>query len=699
MQTDGSSSSADLAGGQAGDGPFPCAQDCDGVCIANQCIPTSGPCVTNADCDSDFVCYCAAGGDGGACGGVCIPWGVVHTFDPTCGSPTVGTFPSSTIELEESCHWDDLPTYGFGEKPLVGDLDHDGKPEIVFAFMDPETMYETGYLIAVHADDCSEVWRYPLSDFSGAPALADVDGDGFAEIFFSASGGNSQVPIILDHGGAVLAMGAPETFGVFGGSIANVDGVGGPEMITGGSAFRFQKGSAMLQTLFFRDIPPPFITVSVFADMDGDGKSEAVTGIEVFDGVTGANKTPTTLENFYSVDAEHTAVADFNGDGYPDLALVLPETNLYGISVFDYHNNKIIFGPYVWNAIDHSGSASGGAPTIDDFDGDGVPDIAIASQSNLCVHSLACAQNPRPASCSDEGVLWCKRISDLSSGFAGSTSFDFNADGIPEIVYRDECWLRIYEGSTGEVLYAQSMTSITGTDSPVVADVDRDGHADIVVGADTLTDFVDPSIYYNNAAPEVDTKTPWSGAKHGVFVFHDPMNRWPATRPIWSGHAYHITEIDDDLSVPPHEKPSWLAHNTYRRNAQAYVPSGRLPDLTARRATSTSNHGMDCSQVFWVSASVCNRGAHSVAAGLHGTFYVGDPRSGAATGVCTATTTQRLDPGTCQSVSCPWKSPPQGPQDLWFRTDDDGTLFPSTPECNSANDVAHLPSTCSGGST
>src|SRR5437763_15189399 len=81
----------------------------------------------------------------------------------------------------------------------------------------------------------------------------------------------------------------------------------------------------------------------------------------------------------------------------------------------------------------------------------------------------------------DPGVLWQKQTHDQSSGGTGSSVFDFNGDGKAEVVYRDECWLRVMNGPDGKTVFAQSITSGTALEMPVVADVDNDGHADLIV--------------------------------------------------------------------------------------------------------------------------------------------------------------------------------------------------------------------------
>src|SRR5205814_1966921 len=127
-------------------------------------------------------------------------------------------------------------------------------------------------------------------------------------------------------------------------------------------------------------------TMSLFADMDGNGTPELVTGTAVYDGLTGADKTPANLAAL-GAPGGYPAIADFNGDGKPDIALVQSATGQQKVSVFDYANNKVIFGPFTVQ-----GGGWGGTPTIGDYDGDGVPDIGLSSNNNYYVYALKCAK-------------------------------------------------------------------------------------------------------------------------------------------------------------------------------------------------------------------------------------------------------------------------------------------------------------------
>ena len=57
-----------------------------------------------------------------------------------------------------------------------------------------------------------------------------------------------------------------------------------------------------------------------------------------------------------------------------------------------------------------------------------------------------------PAVAPADTVLWFKQTQDCSSAFTGSSVFDFDGNGKAEIVYADELYMRIYDGTTGEIL-------------------------------------------------------------------------------------------------------------------------------------------------------------------------------------------------------------------------------------------------------
>ena len=420
------------------------------------------------------------------------------------------------------------------------------------------------------------------------------------------------------------------------------------------------------------------------ADIDGDHRPEVILGRQILDGLTGADKTPPSLRALPGPPAL-AAVADFNSDQHPDLVLVqsISLGSVTTVSVHDLARAKVIFGPYRLQG------SSLGPPLVGDVDGDGVPEIAVADKSLYRVFSLKCAGESAPAPCVDDGVLWQRPIQDVSSGITGSTMFDFNGDGTPEIVHRDECWLRIYHGRDGHTLFAASVTSSTWLETPVVADVDADGHADIVVSADSggSEHGVCPN------APEEDTGAPFQGYIGGIFVYHGPKGGWQPTRNVWNQHSYHITNINDDLTVPAEESDNWKSFNSYRQNA-ALGGDARfaLPDASARAAPGIDQpQQTDCDVAWTLRALLCNRGASPLPGGTPASFYRSDPRLAGTEPLCTGSSSAPIAPGSCQEIQCDWLKPTREIIDLWLRVNDDGAGAHPARECKNTNNVLQLP--------
>ncbi|MCS6913354.1 MAG: VCBS repeat-containing protein [Myxococcales bacterium] len=673
--------------------PGPCHADREcpaGMrCYERACIPDHGTCCQDDDCQNDTRCSAQRTREGGMCG-VCIPY-KPGEFDPMCQGQGF-----SAMEFRppmDRCKWPPAgmtpPAREVVMTPLVIDLDGDGKPEIVFA---PQQGSSPARLVAIRGHNCA-----PLYDVdAGLQAFAqlaagDLDGDRRPEIVGllagGAQGGGRRVAVFAGQTGQKLAESATAYeingagFDCSGPAIADLDGDGTPEIVVAATVLRWNKPMGRLDVLWSRPTPAgTWGTLSLANDMDGDGKLEVVTGTRIYDGLSGADKTPSVM-NALTIGG-YPAIGDFNKDGHPDLVFVQSQNGNQRVAVVDVKNNAFLMNPTPipggW----------GGPPTVADFDGDGKPEFGTAGPSHYYVFSLDCLANPPPAKCrgSLPGVLWQSQTKDRSSGGTASSVFDFNGDGRPEVVYRDECWLRVYDGRDGRTLFARSVTSGTALEMPVVADVDNDGHADLVVPSDSIQG---PG-YCHDQTPEPGTGLMHTGPTQGVFVLRDPMNRWMPSRAMWNQHTYHITNINDDGTLPRRERENWLIFNNYRQNVQGLstmpVPQG---DLTGRGIQPVERG--DCVKVEKLHVQMCNRGSATVAAGVPGTFYAMDPRMGASMPICTARTRQPLAPGQCEVVSCDWLNPPRGSKDLWFRANDDGMGGRPEGQCKNKNDLAFLP--------
>lgn len=407
--------------------------------------------------------------------------------------------------------------------PAVIDLNMDGISDIVFGATDSRGggYVEVGFLRALSGADGSELFTIedPSQWVNTASSVAagDIDGDGLPEILACAST-STQLMAFENDGTFKWVSPVLEPINWGAPALADLDGDGTPEIVIGrqaldhdGNLLWVGTGGQGQQTSG---------GVPLVADIDLDGLPNVVAGNTVYtwDGQIAYS---TALSD------GHNAVANFDGDPEAEVVLV-SDGSVY---LLDTDMSTI------WSQL-LPGGEGGGPPTIADLDGDGYPDIAIADARNYTVYGT------------NGNEMWTQSIRNSSSLVAGTSAFDFEGDGSVELVCRDETTLRVYRGSDGLVLWQTPMSSCVWNEYPVVADVDGDGHAEMVVVAN------------DNCS---------RGPQRGVYVFGGAADGWAATRGIWNQYNYHITNVADDGTIPAVESNNWEIYNNYRQSAAGVV--------------------------------------------------------------------------------------------------------------------------------
>ena len=418
----------------------------------------------------------------------------------------------------------------------------------------------------------------------------------------------------------------------------------------------------------------------------------------------------------------HVAVADFGAYGTglpatnPELAVVTSGT----VRV------QAVDGELAMPPVSVIGGGSGGPPTVSDFDGDGLPEVAVAAKGAYSIYDIDCGPMPRPNGVCPAGacdnltscppyVAWSRASQDFSSSVTGSSVFDFEADGSSEVVYGDECFTRVYDGSSGEVLFSQFRSSCTWYENPIVADVDGDFRAELVTPSNKACssdgkgrtceqlnpDGVDPlwnglrcknnsdcisgncdgglcrcaavseccaakdatactTAGYKCVPPE-SSGDPSKGntcrAAHpegvsGIRVYADANDLWVNSRRIWNQHAYAVTHINENGTVPKTSQWSNNWDDPTLNNFRQNVPGE--PNATGiGDATAGASDAIVCQGTSAkMLVDICNRGALAIGSGMPVGFYVDDKL------VCSTATTQSLFPSDCEQVECVWTSPP-----------------------------------------
>lgn len=529
----------------------------------------------------------------------------------------------------------------------VADLDYDGVPEIVS-------------VVSYRSGDNNRDGRIRIHDNRGV-------------VLFTSG----NLPLADNEGGNLQNNKNSAV------TIANLDGSGLPELVVGNDAFtlrlanrsvinpdtgatetrevpvidRHFAGTGLGETGLHAQGP-----ISCAADVLGDEDLEIIAGSTIY----ALPRPPVTCpggtaeEQAFCNDELHVVQQLEREGGNPDGFCAIAD--VLGASVGDapgrgnppdavpevilIHNGRLLVWQREGNAfrsdpvidLDLELGSLGGAPNVDDFDGDGFPEIGTAFRDGYAMMDLQSPTAECPAwpglvpsttrwlapgtevdatgdptgnaigantarnvsgSCDEDadcgGVAsgfacneelgacvcehngWRRGTQDGSSRVTGSSVFDFNGDGAAEVIYNDECYFRVYEGLTGNVLFIESSESRTRVEYPVVADADNDGNAEILFAVSNESNFC-----ASRASTNINTEPGLANNyNNGIESWSDSSDLWVAARRIWNQHAYHVTNITENAQVPRIEPKGWVEtnsrfYNTYRSNPRNF---GVAPDL------------------------------------------------------------------------------------------------------------------------
>ena len=645
------------------------------ICSFNTCVTPGNVCIDASECaDSEYCEYSLGEPEmmGGMCqGGVmpatgkCLPSppkcmdGQEPGDPPTCLAACEYVPPPGTFKPAVKYHWNKATVM---MAPIVVQLDDDNCdmlvderdiPEIVFTTFVGGVYQDNGTIRVLSIVDGAivEKWTYNagMSDpIAPGRELAggNIDGEPGNEVVACTTTG--KVKAFRGDGSLLWTSTYKGGCGMV--SLADLDQDGSVEVVVQGAVLDGKTGST--ETMLAGG------GLNVPSDIDGDGQLDIVHARGAFTAAGGVMAT-TGLEGSYP------AVADFDLDGKAEVAVIANGgANLpHHLVVWRYSPGMPGDVEVIRGGIDINGTLSpalcpmgsagntkgGGPPTVADFNGDGTPDVAVAGGVGYAVFDGKKLMDPMVAG--KDTFLWIKQTQDCSSAATGSSVFDFDGDGSAEVVYSDEIRLRVYKGSDGTVLWNTCNTTGTLVEYPLVADVDSDGHADIV------------AVSNNYSSIQCD------GTKQtGVRVFGDSKGEWVRTRRVWNQHDYHVTNVEEGGEIPAVEPTNWQQPglNNFRQNVQ---PQGEFsaPDLiVALRLQCPPNP-------YGLIGRVRNVGEASVPGGVPVYFYEGDPDMGGVL-LGMGTTKKVLYPAEAEDVVLELPNPPPGVEDgtstVWVVVDD-----------------------------
>lgn len=609
---------------------------------------------------------------------------------------TPPAFPQFTMALDFSSPDE---TTNHLSRMAVGDLNRDGKPEIV-------TMNRyTDRLFILNGSD-GTIQHQATVDFdpNWEVAIANLDDDDCGEIFFfghfDPPGSNNDGYYIFAYDcnlnfiwrTAEKLRGDPINYG-----LADFDGDGKVELYVKDEIYDAHTGTRLVKSTgssWTRINGGP-----VAVDMLGDDKLELVLGCAIYSVDLGARTKDsgslTLLKSWpdYYIRNEYnaTSVADYNLDGHLDV-LASGSTDSHGdnttVFFWDVFNNTMltysdpIAGKItIFACPDQTGEYykdgwknGTGRINIGDLDGDGQLNASYVSGKYL----YALDENLQP-------LPWSpKLVNEETSGHTGCTLFDFNGDGKSEIVYRDERFLYIINGEDGSIYNQQACVSRTNREYPIVADVDADGSTELCV----TCGFDDQKSIDNFC------NLNYSRYSH-VRVFKSGGDPWVPARRVWNQHGYFNVNVNDDLTIPIKQQKHHLVFSTGSCTAgpnrplntflnqtpflnQDGCPTYKSPDLAYVDNSLVVNQPTCPGKTFTVSFQITNQGDIGLSGTVPITFYNGDPtKTGAIKLNTIQVTLNNFDVGTIVPLNDVSVSGPGGPFTLYIVLNDGGTTVPT----------------------
>ena len=484
-------------------------------------------------------------------------------------------------------------------------------------------------------------------------AIGDVDGDGLPEVVVASNpsyASHSLYPeeairvAVFNHDGTLAWVSEPRTDGTLLGcgratcvetsvpTLVDINQDGVVEIILGTGIYDGRDGTAWEMPEDWEDTMIPIVV-----DLDKDGQHEVITRGAIYE-------QDLTLRCTFGWLASYPAAADMDGDGDGEVVL----TGAGNIEIFD-DQCRLQQHTYIGD------SGRGGPATIADYDGDGQPEIGVASARYYFVYE------------SDLSEAWRMPVQDYTSNETGSSVYDFDGDGYAEVVYAGERSLWVYSGIDGTVrLQDATQSSCTYIEYPMVVDIDGDEQVEIVV---------------------VDG--------NGMRVLGDRDNGWVPGRQVWNQHAYSIFNVNDDLSIPAYNESNWPEYNSFRSSDQR-LNNGDGANLVDAVPVQVDVCEVECDRdTVQVTLRAANQGLADARDGVSWSIYA-EREDGTRTllevvpaevtlrsGYTTEGLTFRFDMGDLPTGS------------LVVVADDDGTGVGTIEECDETNNELVLEGLCS----
>lgn len=491
------------------------------------------------------------------------------------------------------------------------------------------------------------VWRRAGLDTLGDVALADLDGDGSAEVLLMTTRNQAPFTVQID---ALRPDGTLKWQASYVGqtqlasnnsahlSVGDVDGDGVGDVVQQQDylhVFSGVDGHQLFQTLVAPANTGPDSTVVL--DVDGDGANE----------VLGCSSAGAYLVNRFgaivwqsagfAVNGGTFSVVDLDLDGFPEQ--VFP--NSFQLVAFDARTGvrKTLPGTSIR-------SAEFAVPGVGALRQDGLPYLALGDNGT----DSTVAYGP------DASLLWLRQLvgqhGALGSAYT-TTLADLRGLGRPQVIANSNSVpFTLQDGRNGAPLLAVPAGPLSSSQvffadrHPVVADIAGDGRAQVAVGATGSS----LDSWSSDGAPLYG---------QGVLVFSSA--HWKKQPTVWATRVLRKGQLGDDLKLGTDYR-WWTGHNTWNQQFDV-EPAKLLPDVTVSLVAASPAPGT-AGATSTLTATVKNVGGLNVS-NVAVAFYDGDPQAGGRLlGTATAVGPLAVRGGT-GTASIPWLAWPEGEHTLF----------------------------------
>ncbi|MBQ4834136.1 choice-of-anchor A family protein [Pseudoalteromonas sp. MMG010] len=406
-----------------------------------------------------------------------------------------------------------------------GFINNDDIADVIFVSYKGHDINRTGTLRALNGANGTELWNYTNGGISAdayfSPVVADVDGDGIVEIF--AFDNTAKVLNVVSPRGALIKQFTPDpslALSIGNISIADIDSDGVAELIVGQSVFNYDTGNSFELA--------QWSPTSVVFDANDDGQQEILANGKLHD-INGV------VLWEYPHGSEHawfSSVVNLDEDRFPEVVISIPAHSTtkeqHRLAVLEHNGNV----KWELSKLENTG---GGAQAVSTFLGPNQLGIVYAGYQAVDMHDT------------DGNLVWSVANDDHNSGKIGLSAFDFNGDGIDEVIIQSNTEVRILDAADGTVLATVANSSNTLWESPIVADLEGDNNAELIVVANDFNTLLTP-------------------INHGVRAYESAsqFQKWMNATRVWNQASYHQTNIEQSGKLPQVELKSWLHNNSYR---------------------------------------------------------------------------------------------------------------------------------------